>query len=124
MRIDAGKVIERRRAEQRVLLDRAERFVAALDPAMDVRAVVVFGSVARGDFNLWSDVDVLVIAPIVDRRLLDRLCTIGRDIGLVEPLAWTPDELRRRLGAHDPIAVESMAQGVWLLGDGTSSLAG
>lgn len=91
---------------------------------MDVRAVVAFGSVARGDFNLWSDVDVLVIAPIVDRRLVDRLRTIGRDIGHVEPLAWTPHELRRRLDAHDPIAVESMAQGVWPLGDATTLLAG
>jgi predicted nucleotidyltransferase len=48
----AGAVIERRRGQRRELLARAERFGAGLDSGLGVRAVVVFGSVARGDFNL------------------------------------------------------------------------
>lgn len=34
---------------------------------------MVFGSVARGDFNLWSDIDVLVVADNLPERWLDRL---------------------------------------------------
>lgn len=34
---------------------------------------MVFGSVARGHFNLWSDIDVLVVADNLPERWLDRL---------------------------------------------------
>lgn len=52
MRIDAEAVIGRRRDQRARLIAHAERFAAQLDPSLDVRAVVVFGSVAPGDFNV------------------------------------------------------------------------
>ncbi|CAN5594471.1 hypothetical protein BH20ACT2_BH20ACT2_03100 [soil metagenome] len=44
-------VIDRRRAEQRALVERAAAWAETLPEALGVRSVVVFGSVARGDFN-------------------------------------------------------------------------
>lgn len=35
-------------------------------------AVLPFGSVARGDFNLWSDVDVLVVSDALPAHPLAR----------------------------------------------------
>ncbi len=116
MKVDARRIIEARMAERQALVDRARRFAASLGPDLGVAAVVVFGSVARGDFNLWSDVDVLVVVKEVDDHLLERVRSAGAAIGLVEPVVWTPEQLRSRLRRNDPIAVESVEHGIWLIG--------
>lgn len=116
MKVDAREVLERRRTEQRALVERAERFAGALDASLHLSAVVVFGSVARGDFNLWSDVDVLVVVAQADDRTVERVRSCGRDVGLVSPVVWTPDQLRAQLAKRDPIAVESVERGIWLVG--------
>lgn len=110
------EVIARRRAERSALIARAERFAQALDPRVGARAVVVFGSVARGDFNVWSDVDVLVVAERLPERALERLDALGRPPAAVQPVAWTPAEWRRQRRRANPIAVEAVHDGVWLVG--------
>lgn len=116
MKIDAAKIIERRRADQRHLVDRAEKLARGLSPVLGVRAVVVFGSVARGDFNVWSDVDVLVVAENLPPRFLERSDALGPRPALVQPVAWTPKEYRLQLARNNPIAIEAAAEGVWLVG--------
>lgn len=116
MRVDAAAVLARRRREQQLLLDTARRFAARLPAALGVRAVCVFGSVARGDFNLWSDIDVLVIAERLPSGPPQRLEALGEPVGLVQPVAWTPAEFAERLGRRDPIASEALDRGVWLVG--------
>ena len=117
MRIDAEKVRQRRRAEQERLLDQAREFAEGLDPTLGVKAVIVFGSVARGDFNVWSDVDVLVVADELPAHPVGRLDALGPPAALVQPLAWSPDELRLHLRRGNPIAREVSERGVWLVGD-------
>jgi uncharacterized protein len=114
--VNPRAVIARRRAERTALLERAAGFARGLPPALGVRAVAVFGSVARGDFNRWSDIDVLVIADDLPDRLLDRLDALGPAPGGVQAVAWTPEEWHGQLARRNPIAVESANAGVWLLG--------
>lgn len=109
-------VIERRRRERAELLDRARAFAGQLDPALGILAVVVFGSVARGDFNVWSDVDVLVVAERLPDHAVERVRALGRRPAGVQPVAWTPAEWAARLKKGDPIALEAEAVGVWLVG--------
>lgn len=75
------------------------------------------GSVARGDFNRWSDVDVLVIADALPTRPLDRLELLlaGAPPG-VQPIAWTPAEFARERDRHNPIAAEALEVGVAIRG--------
>lgn len=124
MKVDAHRVLERRRAEQRALVGRAERFAGALEPDLGVSAVVVFGSVARGDFNLWSDVDVLVVLAEADDDTVDRVRSAGREVGLIAPVVWTPAQLRAQLARRDLIAVESVERGLWLVGAAAPLLDG
>jgi uncharacterized protein len=114
--VNVEAMLARRRAERAALLDRAARFAEQLDPAVGARAVVVFGSVARGDFNLWSDIDVLVVADHLPDNPLQRLEILGPTPGGVQPVAWTPSEWRAQLARRNPIAVEASKQGVWLIG--------
>jgi uncharacterized protein len=83
-----------------------------------VRAVVVFGSVARGDFNAWSDVDVLVIADELPDGGRPRLALL-HDPAFpgIEPVGWTPEELATRSRQGDPIATEAATVGVVVLGE-------
>ncbi len=97
MKVDARRIVEARAGERQALVDRAARFAASLDADAGVAAVVVFGSVARGDFNLWSDVDVLVVVARVDDRLVERVRSAGREVGLVEPVVWTPEQFAGQL---------------------------
>jgi hypothetical protein len=117
MRVDAAGVIGRRRDEQARLIATAERFAAQLEPSLGVRAVVIFGSVARGDFNVWSDIDVLVVADGLPDRPLDRLAVLGSPEALVHPVAWTEVELRRELARSNPIVTEVKHRGIWLRGE-------
>jgi len=110
-------VVARRRQERAALLDLARRFVDDLDQALAVRAVVVVGSVARGDHYRGSDVDVLVVAERLPEDPIERLRAVGWPAPRpVEPVVWTLDEWRGRLAKGDLIATEAIQAGVWLRG--------
>jgi predicted nucleotidyltransferase len=112
----AQQIVARRRRERVRLLAQADAYVDGLDGACDIRAVVVFGSVARGDFNDGSDVDVLVVAGRLPARAPDRLHALGPIPPAVEVVAWTPGEWRAERARGNPIATEAVTDGVWLVG--------
>lgn len=110
-------LVQRRRAEREQRLGTAAAWAKQLARRLDVSAVVVFGSVARGDFNKWSDLDVLVIAPRLPDAGLERLELLMADAPPgVQPVGWTPAELAERRGRGDPIAVECDTVGVTVHG--------
>jgi predicted nucleotidyltransferase len=112
----ARAVIQRRKVRQRELIDLAEEFARELDSKLGVRSVVVYGSVARGDFNVWSDVDVLVIADSLPKEVADRPAALGPAPPGVQPIAWTPEELTAAVTRRNPIATEAATKGVVVLG--------
>jgi len=116
MKVDREAVLDRRRQEQRALVERAQVFADGLDPQLGVEAVVVFGSVARGDFNLWSDIDVLVIAEHVADGWLERIVSVGEPPALVQPMVWTPAEWTEQLARNNAAALEAADRGMWLVG--------
>jgi len=109
-------VLRRRRAWRDGLIEDARRFVHDVERRLELRAAVVIGSVARGDFNQWSDVDVLVIADALPERGLDRLKALDPRPAMIQPIPWTPEEWRRALARGNPMAAEARDRGVWLLG--------
>ncbi|CAN5580373.1 hypothetical protein BH24ACT13_BH24ACT13_08400 [soil metagenome] len=112
----AADVIARRQAERQDLLARARLYIEQVAAGLPLRAAVVHGSVARGDFNLWSDVDVLLVVDDLPNALLDRLDLLPPRPPGIEAIAWTPGEWRRQLVRADPIAVGAAGTGVWLYG--------
>ncbi len=112
---DRARIWARRRAEQESLLALAREYERRLHLA-GVRAVVVFGSVARGDFNRGSDVDVLVVADGLPEGVAARMELLGSPVPRVQALGWTPAELVIQLARRDPIAVEAYGAGVVIRG--------
>ncbi len=114
----ARAVVTRRRRERDEMIEAAARFAAKLPDDLGIHGVVVFGSVARGDFNVWSDIDVLVVADNLPERGIDRLAGLQRDVPpKVQAIAWTPNELADRARKHDPIATEAVERGVVVRGE-------
>jgi uncharacterized protein len=107
-----------RRAERARLIELARSYAERLAERLPVEAAAVAGSVARGDFNVWSDVDVLVVSDALPDRPPDRaaLLAAGRP-GRVEPHGYTRDELRRALARGDSLACGAAEYGVVLRGE-------
>ncbi|HXH07562.1 MAG TPA: nucleotidyltransferase domain-containing protein [Vicinamibacterales bacterium] len=110
------EVVRRRRREREALLARARAYAATLERRLALRAVAVFGSVARGDFNVWSDIDVLVVADHLPAKVTDRFAALLPWPAGVQPIAWTVDEWHLQLARRNRIAVEALERGVWLRG--------
>lgn len=102
---------ERRRVRERVV-EEARRWAAAL-PFRS--SAVLIGSYARGDFNKWSDVDVLLVAEF-EGDPLRRLRSIDAPPGY-QVIPLTPRELERLLERGDPLAREAASVGVVLRDD-------
>lgn len=109
--------IARRRSERAERIELAARWADTLRQRLTgLRVVVVVGSVARGDFNRWSDIDVLVVADPLPDRWLDRCDAIGSQPAGIQTIAWTFDEYSKRTERGDPIAVEASTDGVVVWG--------
>lgn len=110
-------LVARRHARRLRLIEEARGYADRIDATVDVRAVVVFGAVARGDFNDRSDIDVLVVATDLPEDPLRRLARLGADLPpCLSVVAWTPAEWVRQRGRGNPIASEAQERGVWIRG--------
>jgi uncharacterized protein len=79
------------RRERERLLGLAREYVERLSRRLPLVAAAVVGSVARGDFNVWSDVDVLVVAEGLPERTPDRGSLLVADApGGVQPVGSPP----------------------------------
>lgn len=92
----AWKALEGRRAEWESLLDEAKAFAQRVRQALGEARVYLYGSVARGEFNVESDIDLLVVSPRLPEDPLERFTFLQRlNLGRVEARGLTPEEFAR-----------------------------
>jgi len=109
-----GVFIERRRGARRRVLEEARRWASSLEAPVTVFLV---GSYARGDFNEWSDVDLVVVSPLFEGvRVLDRLYALTIPPGY-EVVPLTPSEFEKLLSRRNPLGVDVACNGVLLRDD-------
>lgn len=118
------EVLARRRAKREEMVELARQFVLRAVPALGKAAFWLYGSVARGDFNIGSDVDVLVVAetlpldPFARAELLLSHAPAG-----VEPRGLTRAEFERLLEKDDANLRGILAEAVLLRDDLRLSIA-
>ena len=109
-------VLEERVRKQRELLDIARLFSTCVLKKYQRASIVVFGSVARGDFNEWSDIDVLVVVedklPSNPLKRLDTIYECLESYPLVEPVIMTLEEFHKMLGKKNPLIMEAIEKGI------------
>ncbi|RLE75715.1 MAG: nucleotidyltransferase domain-containing protein [Thermoprotei archaeon] len=102
---------ERRRLRERVISE-ARSWARSLP--FRATAILV-GSYARGDFNKWSDVDVILVSDLRGSPL-ERLSRVDHPPGY-EVIPLTPSEFLALLRRGNPLAVEAAEVGVVLRDD-------
>ena len=98
----------------RELREYAERAVAR-----GARAVVLVGSLARGDYTAYSDADVVIVSDNVPERPIDRLAefidpTLPIDL---EPRVYTTREIIKMAEEGRRVVKEIISYGKILAGD-------
>ncbi len=78
-------------------------------------SVILIGSYARGDFNLWSDIDIVLIAEFKDNPI-ERLKKIEYPPGY-EVIPLTINEFKKLAEKENPIAIEVLDNGIVLRDD-------
>ncbi len=106
------EVVERRLRRWREVVERARELARSLDGPV---SAILVGSYARGDFNRWSDVDVLLIGRF-EGRPPERLNRISAPPGF-EVIPLTPEEAVRAAEKGNPLLIEAVEQGVVLRDD-------
>jgi hypothetical protein len=113
-----AEALSERRQERELLVALARAYIEALSRRLPVSAAAVVGSVARGDFNVWSDVDVVVVAPGLPERIPDRTALLSSDApGGVQPVGFLPEEFERAWRKGNPLAREATSAGIVLQGE-------
>ena len=105
--IDIGKIWNERPA-----IEYLANYIEQLSKLTNVRAVVVIGSRARGDWKLSSDIDAIII---VDK---DISYTELPSLGMVDPRIYTVEELIEAIKTAEYELIEAFEEGKIIYDDG------
>lgn len=82
------ELLEERIRKREEVLKKAAEYASSLDYSC---SVFLFGSYARGDFNLWSDVDIIIVSNF-DKNIRKRFDALDFPPGF-EVIPMRPEEL-------------------------------
>jgi hypothetical protein len=93
-------LLERRGQERDSLIDEARRFAERVRGSIPDARVFLYGSVARGDFNLGSDIDLLIVSDELPPEPLARAAFLYQFVsGSEEPKGLSAQEFARQEAA-------------------------
>ncbi|GBC70934.1 hypothetical protein HRbin02_00707 [Candidatus Calditenuaceae archaeon HR02] len=108
-------VAEERKIMRKAAIESAVQAVGLIEKILGPVSAVVIGSYARGDFNQWSDVDLLVISPKFTKNPLNRfeqLIEVLKRYPSLEIIPLTPQDFQRQRKLKTPMAEEATRRGV------------
>ena len=89
-----------------------------------VNAIILYGSVARGETGEESDIDVLIVGR--DKDVRSKISEISYEIDyenrfetFITPVYYTKEEIEHRIKVGSPFIYEVLKDGVVLYDDGT-----
>lgn len=95
------------------------RFVERATRELRPLALILFGSLARGDYHQHSDADfcvVLAVSPRSPFEGYDRVVACDPS-GVVQPVVYGPDQFRQMVRQANGMALEIVADGLFLAGE-------
>lgn len=96
-------------------------YTATVVNRLQPECVILYGSLARGTYTNQSDIDLVVIAQLLPDYFLDRLDLLQRlnqGLGPIEALGYTRTEFEEMLQRGHVTALDAVADGVPLHGEG------
>lgn len=95
-----------------LLMAEISAFAEILRSRMDVERIILFGSVARGDYNEGSDVDLLIVGDFKERFHKRPVDIIGITELPVEPICYTREEFAEMLRKKNPFVLSASEEGI------------
>lgn len=95
------------------------RFVERATQELRPLALILFGSLARGDYHQYSDADFCLVMAETPRSPFegyDRVVACDPS-GVVQPLVYGSDQFRQMVRQANGLALEVLADGLFLAGD-------
>lgn len=95
------------------------RFVERATRELRPLALILFGSLARGDYHQHSDADLCVVLAESPRSPFagyDRVVACDPS-GVVQPVVYGAEQFRHMVSQANGLALEVMADGLFLAGD-------
>lgn len=112
-----ARIIEERLNIRERAVQEAREFAVCASERLGEITAVLFGSYARGDFNEWSDIDVLVVAKDLPQNPLRRLDLVDeclRRHPKVEAVIVTVGEFVK-MKNKNPAIIEATQRGITLV---------
>ena len=112
------RIIKERKRKRLEAIQLAKKFVKCASKFFSIKEAYLIGSYARGDFNIWSDVDVVLIVDNPPKSPLKRLDMIKDcllDYPSVEPIIIGLLDYERLRRKNNPIVMEIRRYGIKLL---------
>jgi predicted nucleotidyltransferase len=101
-------------AQRRALLEaELKRYVKQLREEYDPERILLFGSLASGNVEEWSDIDLVIIKETKSRfleRIREVMQLLRPQVG-VDVLVYTPDEFARLVNERTFVRQEILAKG-------------
>lgn len=100
-----------------------KRYCRNLVKSLNPRAILIYGSVAKGTFGVGSDIDLLVISDSLPSNFLNRLEVLSElndTEAPLEPLGYTTTEVDKiiKTGKLNPTVLDVLENGLVLYDDG------
>ncbi|MEM2902555.1 MAG: nucleotidyltransferase domain-containing protein [Candidatus Bathyarchaeia archaeon] len=84
-----------------------------------IKSIVLHGSMARGDYDYSSDVDLIIIVSEESEKLSDRIYEYSEySNGWVELLIYTELEILEMFTNFNPLILNALKDGIVILDDG------
>ncbi|SNQ60089.1 nucleotidyltransferase domain-containing protein [Candidatus Methanoperedens nitratireducens] len=85
---------------------------------------ILYGSMARGDYNIWSDIDFLVISDKLPENPLKRLEFLYSLTDTpIEVKGYTKNEFLKMIEKRNPLALDALVEGKVIVDDGFWQIA-
>jgi len=96
--VSCVEILRRRLLEWLSVVKTVDEYSRVLRTRLGRVSIILHGSFARGDFNVWSDVDLIIVSEkFYGIRVLDRYDLLNPTPPRVEPIPLTPEEFEANL---------------------------
>lgn len=113
------RAIELRDDERKRVIRLSTEYVKKLENDIGPFTSVLYGSYARGDFNIGSDIDILIISDNLPANMLERMELLYHYVeGGIEPKGYTKAEFSKMLNSNNPLVIDALKNGEVLSDDG------
>ncbi|MGJ7044807.1 nucleotidyltransferase domain-containing protein [Thermoanaerobacterium thermosulfurigenes] len=101
------------------LIDIGKKYSKIISDVLHPMCAIIIGSVARGDFNDNSDIDVILISDKIPANYKERMKLLYDHVfDAIEPKGYNTNEFKLLYFKKNPISVEAIEKGIVIYDDG------